>query len=178
MILRLEQLKHYPYAQGKQGIDFVSIGYTGNHNRVVNAVTGSGRRIVVGINHTQVIVDTSQSYYMSSQVIGETLTLGLRTRIGNSRHYDFFADKFVRATINFFEDNNNPVTAFLAHWEQNSVNYLEFKKNLNENMGISESATKTWSGRLFNSLGFEIVGNVKLDTTQHDNYIGVFFKKK
>lgn len=183
----------YPYTQAG-GAPLIELLQRGQVDQVRKIITGgSGRELLFEASPDEVLLRDTESdidYWMFAKVDdSRNVTFDLHTR-KNGRgfrllyqpfeiHPDFFANKFVGACINHFEQTGG-VNGLRGKWYSKSVNFKQFMDSYEVNQDKVKAALSTWSGKTYSNFGF---GNLTKDeifmhTERANPMIEALFRKK
>lgn len=197
-----EYLSSYPYEEGQFGIPFVEIFSRINNGKNGDEIVGgSGRRLCYRLSRGRRLLnfqvfDLDDLYYalestldMSDSVIGFSLNTKIKPSdiqfgIGQTRHPDLFARKFIGVALEFFENLGYRINCCKAYWvneemEEYADNYHSFMNAFRRTGNKAESARLTWTGRALAEYGFTAItdDDVHIIQDPNDNEVYAYFRK-
>lgn len=177
----------YPFVPGKYGLNltekktpFKGFIESGSGKKVKGDI---GESLDVAVDHAWVrIFDAEENlYFMSAELNGDTVRFSVYTKkITGERHPDFRAKYFIEFSITHFKKIGRTVRRIESQWGRtydgiwSSDTYDEYLRIRNEGNDREEAVRKTWSGKIFEELGFTEIEDV--DENDEEEEARVVFK--
>ncbi len=165
-----EQLK--PELTGRIPYDKIFAGKMGESGYFPIEETeecATGLRVHFELSSTELKLSASDmddnGFYMICSVDNNSfdnnsLLLQLKTVSEGIRFEQFYPKEFVYNAFRHFKDLYPHINTFRANWYQHSRNAKEFNTCIEEYYSQRAAAMNTWTGRLMNTLGLEVVNDV------------------
>jgi hypothetical protein len=95
--------------------------------------------------------------FSARKISSETIEFTVKTLIDGHKHPDLYAKRLFVECIKYFQINGMNVNMVQSRWYGWSVNKKIFDQEINDPYGSQRlAASKTWTGKMLASLGFEV----------------------